>query len=501
MEFEENLFISYAHIDDQPLTPGEKGWISRFHATLKAILSMRLGREAKIWRDEKLQGNDVFSDEIVARFRDSAVLVAVVTSRYLNSEWCTREAREFCQSAQLTGGLTVGNKSRVFKVIKAPVDTQEALPVAMKDLLGYEFFTIKDGVPLEFDPAYGQEYSQLYNQNVAKLAWEVSQLLKILDADGKREVLRKPTVYLAECSYDRKQVRDLLEGELRRLGYPVLPDQQLPTDEAEYIAAVKTLLARCALSIHLVGESCGAVPDGPSGKSASMHQNELAVARCRSGGLKRLIWLLHGTRSGQALQQAFIEALHQDADAQFGADLITGDVEELRAAIHAILRKIEQPEPQRPQRDVAEEQAAAGENTKLIYFICDERDRKASIPVRKFCKQLGFDVALPAFDGDASQVRQTNQQLLAGCDAVLLFYGAGDAGWKRTIDKELKKMAGYRGGKPLPAVYTYLAEPRTSDKEDLIDMEESGLIDGLDGLAEVALAKSMQAVRGTGAPS
>jgi hypothetical protein len=34
---------------------------------------MRLGREAKIWRDEKLQGNDVFSNEIVAQFNQSAV--------------------------------------------------------------------------------------------------------------------------------------------------------------------------------------------------------------------------------------------------------------------------------------------------------------------------------------------------------------------------------------------------------------------------------------------
>src|SRR4051794_29053082 len=58
MNFQQNLFISYAHIDDQPLTPGEKGWISRFHTTLKKILDMRMGGEAKIWRDEKLQGND-----------------------------------------------------------------------------------------------------------------------------------------------------------------------------------------------------------------------------------------------------------------------------------------------------------------------------------------------------------------------------------------------------------------------------------------------------------
>jgi hypothetical protein len=133
----------------------------------------------------------------------------------------------------------------------------------------------------------------------------------------------------------------------------------------------------------------------------------------------------------------------------------------------------------------------------LIYLICDERDRKASVPLRKFCRQRGFEVALPAFEGDASEVRRTNQQFLAGCDAVVLFYGAGDEAWKRTIDNELKKMAGYRGGKPLPPICTYLAEPRTSDKEDLVDVEEPGLIDGLRGLPEAEVAKFLQAVAAT----
>jgi hypothetical protein len=513
VNFEQNLFISYAIIDDQPLPPLQQGWITQFHATLEALLSMRLGRKAKIWRDRKLQGNDVFGEEIVAQFNQSAVLVSILTSRYLKSEWCTREIREFCEGAQQRGGLVVDNKSRVFKVIKTPVDSHESLPAAMNDVLGYEFFTIKDGAPLEFDPAYGQEYAQLYNQKVAKLAWDVAQTLKTLEAErstsegkgknvpGEPQAPSKPAVYLAECSYDRKQARELIDGELRRLGYPVLPDKRLPADEAEYVAAVESLLARCALSIHLVGETYGAVPDGPTTKSAGVHQNDLAVARCKSGGLARLIWLPKGTRSEQAPQQAFIEALHQDAQAQLGADLITGDIEELRAAIHATLKKIEQPEPQQPERDATGAQAAGGDRAKLVYLICDERDRKATVPLRKWCKQQGFDVALPAFEGDASQVRKANQQLLAGCDAVLLFYGAGDEAWKRTIDSELKKMAGYRDGKPLLAKYTYLAEPKTSDKNDLIDMEEPGLIDGLGGFAEAAMAGFTQAVSKTAATS
>ena len=49
---------------------------------------------------------------------------------------------------------------------------------------------------------------------------------------------------------------------------------------------------------------------------------------------------------------------------------------------------------------------------------------------------------------------------------------------QRTIDSELKKMPGYRAGKPLLASFTYLADPKTGDKEDIIDMGGPGLING-----------------------
>lgn len=84
--FKKDLFISYAHIDNQPLTPEQKGWISRFHATRQGFLNSRLGQEAKIWRDDKLQGNGVFADESVDQFSKTAVLVSVLTSRVLSGK-------------------------------------------------------------------------------------------------------------------------------------------------------------------------------------------------------------------------------------------------------------------------------------------------------------------------------------------------------------------------------------------------------------------------------
>ena len=109
----------------------------------------------------------------------------------------------------------------------------------------------------------------------------------------------RPTVYLAECSYDRREARDMLQSDLRLHGYTVLPEHPLPREEADYIAAVERVLAGCALSIHLVGESYGTVPDGPSQKSLVVLQNELAVQRSKSDTLSRVIWLRQGTASTQ----------------------------------------------------------------------------------------------------------------------------------------------------------------------------------------------------------
>jgi len=493
MRFEKDLFISYAHIDNKPLTPQQQGWITRFHASLEALLSMRMGGTARIWRDDKLQGNDVFANEIVDQFSHTAVLVSVLTPRYLNSEWCTREVVEFCKRAEESGGMVVANKARIFKVVKTPVDTQESLPQVVQGVLGYEFFTIEDGAPLELDPDYGEKFAENYKRKVAQLAWDVSQLLKALspgagDNGHDKQGPSKPTVYLAECSYDRKQAREILEAELRRHGNAVLPDQELPRKEVEYVAAVEGLLKRCQLSIHLVGETYDGVPVGPSGKSVVMLQNELAARRSKSDALKRVIWVPEGTHSDQAQQQAFIDALHQDAEAQIGADLITADIEGLKTSIHAILTKLEKPERQLPL-----EQA---DQAKRIYLICNEKDRKAktTVPLRKFLRDQGFKVEIPAFEGDATAVREAHQQALTNCEAVILFYGAGDEAWKRTLDTELKKMPGYRSGKPLLASCTFLADPQSTDKEDLIDMEEPNLINGLGDFSDTMMTGFVQAL-------
>jgi hypothetical protein len=46
-----------AHLDNEPLTDQQQGCLTRFQASLSALLSMPMGRKAEIWRDSKLRGN------------------------------------------------------------------------------------------------------------------------------------------------------------------------------------------------------------------------------------------------------------------------------------------------------------------------------------------------------------------------------------------------------------------------------------------------------------
>lgn len=478
MSFDQDAFISYAHIDNEPLTPGQKGWVTQFHATLQAMLSQRLGEKARIWRDDKLGGNDVFADEIVDQFAKTALLVSILSPRYVRSEWCTRELREFCEVAARTGGVTIGNKSRVFKVIKTPFETTAPLPEAIRQTLGYEFFALDHGDPQELDPAFGDQARQQFLSKLSSLAWELAKSLQRLAQPGPagRAETTGPAsmkVFLADCGHDLRGAREQLATELRMHGHEVLPALQLPLAEDALLPELKAQLERCALSIHLVGNSVGPVPDGPSGRSLVMLENQVAAERCRQGALRRIIWLPEGVIGERAEQQAFIDALQRDAALQYGADLLRGDIEALKGAMHLTLRQLATP--------AAPAATAEPPGLQIVHILMSEADRAASVPLLKLLRAQGLQVTIPVFVGDAAALREANTQLLSGCDALILFYGSGDEVWKFHQQSELRKQAAARSSGRRRSEWTCLAPPSTADKQLLQQLEEPMLIDALSG--------------------
>jgi hypothetical protein len=219
----------------------------------------------------------------------------------------------------------------------------------------------------------------------------------------------------------------------------------------------------------------------------------MAADRSASHGLPRLIWLPQDTSSEQPDQVRFLETLRREACPQRGADLLSGTLEELRTVLHTSLDRLEYPAPPPPAAAPAgpTETAAAG---RMLYLICVGNDRKATLPMRKWLKAQGWEVSLPAFEGDASALRESHEAMLRSCRAALIFYGAGDEAWHRTVLMDLLRAPAYRDGVPLPPPLTYLSEPASDDKDDMVEMEEPNLVDGRGGFEPALLEPLLQAL-------
>jgi hypothetical protein len=488
--FEHDFLISYAHLDDESLVEGEPGWVARLHRLLEIRVGQLLGEKPKIWRDPKLQGNDYFADTIVERFPRVAALVSVLSPRYINSEWCTRELKEFCRASEKSGGIRIADKSRIFKVVKTPVP-REQHPDEVQPLLGYEFYVVdpQTGRPRELFQAYGPDAERAFLAKLDDLAYDIAKLLELVK-NGK-EVTRpqasKGTVYLAETSFDMRDERETIKRDLVRNGYEVLPDQPLPLYVSDLEEFVRGQLARCTLSVHLIGQTYGVVPDGAS-RSLVVLQQELAAERSAVSGLTRLIWMAPDLAVEDERQRELVEYLQTSPAVHAQAELLQVPLEDLKTAIHA---KLAPP----PIRTATRTMRIYVGDVPRIYLICDQQDLEATRPLEDFIFNEGFEVMLPLFDQDEAQARIDHEESLCTCDAVLLFYGEAGEPWLRRKLRELQKSAGLGREKPLLARGIYVAAPITPQKERFRTLEATVLHEPAEKGAPAGLERFLQAIK------
>ncbi len=467
MEFDSDLFISYAHIDDQALVEGQKGWISDLHRVLEIRLAQLVGRPPRIWRDPKLSGNDVFSDQLVDRVGGVALLLSVLSPRYVNSDWCTRELRVFLEATAKSGGPRIGDKIRVFKVVKTQIPLEQH-PPELQEVLGYDFFVVdpETGRARELSQTSDREDRTRYFARLDDLAYDITEALGLIENSGAAIPAataggERPAVYLAETTFDLKGERDSIKRELAGHGYQVLPDRPLPLVAAESEALVREQLERCTLSVHLIGRNYGIVPEGAT-ESQAVLQNEVAIERGMAGDFVRLIWMPPGLETEDERQLRFIDSLQTDPRIQDGADILEISLEDLKSAIH---RKLEPPEEE--EEDGALDDGgglAPGDELSRIYLICDQRDLDHTLALEDYLFDQGYEVIVPVFEGDEAQVRKDHEENLVVCDAILFYYGAANELWLRRKLREVQKSAAYGRTRPLRAKAIYVAPPATPQK-------------------------------------
>jgi TIR domain len=437
--FKADIFISYKHSDNQA------GWVSEFHRRLHVRLTELLGQEAVVWRDKKLGGADAFSDEILEQLRNTALFVPVVTPGYMVSEWCQKELVEFQNAAAKTGGLRVGNKLRMVKAVKTPMDGDEHRKF-QGDSLGYEFYErFNDSADFrEFHPDM-----PAYKDKLDSMAQEICRILRAMRSQKKQEERSSLAVYVAETTGDLKAQRERIVDELKGQGYRVLPETELPDDDEGCELACKEAMEQVSLSIHLFG---------PKYKTAASLQYQVAAGR----GIARVVWLSTEAKSAAGAQAKFLETLLSES--QNSPELLENrTIEELK---EVVLDKLKVRPAETP---------AAGEDQELVrvYLVCDRDDHPLLNPEPNTALQLrdylfdheGFEVKLPATaQTSAPEVRKDNREKLMQCDAVLLYWGNASELWVDEKLRELAQAVGWRRAR-FAAKGIFATDPRSPIKQ------------------------------------
>ena len=247
-----DVFLSYATLDDSPFGSAQRGWVSFLRDALDVRLSQLTGQRASIIMDREVPIRQALGPVLEDALRKSRTFLPVVSPAYLQSENCLRELRYFLAAVgpNLPGA---SQRLRIFEVIKDPVPFAE-LPDPLDTIVGYQFFQtdpVSDRIR-SYDPKGPEDSADRFWLTVDHLAQDIARALgtirraqripsfpevgsssttegdhpkfEIVERSRDRRPLR---AFLCHSSADKPRVRDLF----RRLAHdgcdPWLDEEKL----------------------------------------------------------------------------------------------------------------------------------------------------------------------------------------------------------------------------------------------------------------------------------
>jgi hypothetical protein len=470
---ENDVFISYAHVDNEPIVPGKPGWVDFFEDLLRKRIKVRLRGEIQFFRDEKLRLYGQFSDQLAEKLANSAVLICIPSPNYVGSDWCLWELEQFYKR---TGS------GRIIKVVKTHFDEQSLKPIAksilkqIEHVLDSRFYARNESTGFIEDllPEINPEHMLVCLQKIEVIAQNLVELFKKLSnaptnsapssvtsataqsAEQATEASASPqiAVYLAEPAKGLETEYNSIKSELLQFNYRVLPDQQLPLDAEELTSTVRRHLHEARLFVHLIGAKYGVRPDGDD-RSIPHIQYDLAA---EMDAQRQIVWLKPDLTPENKNQEEFVAHIKNHSPNYWQTKL-----EDLKATIQ---KKLQPP--------AANGWEADDESDPVnVCLYCHEEDMNS---IRQLYSHLKinemFRVKLPLKEAPSLQAHKL---LLQASDAVLLYYGASDEEWFTNIWKQIRRHLSTGRNKPLLAQAIYAGLPPSIEK-DLLDSDDPVII-------------------------
>jgi hypothetical protein len=327
-QFEKDLFISYAWVDDAPVQGIEDSkWVTNLRVELERRLSQGLGRKGKadVWMDTcDMHGNDPVRSTLDGAVSRSAVLLVVLSHAYLESRWCARERAEFLSAC---GGADAA-RGRIFVVQRDDLP-REQWPEDLRDVAAYEFFVrdpvrkrarlLADPRPKPDEKAWWESIADLRSDLAAQLERQRAGAQAPEPHSAPDTLPTGPAVVLGPVPAEHAEVARRLTVALQGEGVRVLADGGVQP------------AAHGILFVQLLGAA-----GTPSGAGASQEQRWVDAVRSAPAGDERrlLLWRSPATKPADVPDAAHRALLEDPA-------ILAADQVELKRDILERLRRLD----------------------------------------------------------------------------------------------------------------------------------------------------------------
>jgi hypothetical protein len=296
-DFEYDIFISYAHVDNTPFPGQADGWIVQFYKNLNLMLAKRFGRLdiVKIWWDsKKLDGSVLFNESIEEGIKKSAIMICLNSPGYIQSSYCKQELDLFNKKVlSEKTGLKVGNRSRIIHVLLNNIPFSE-WPSELSGTTGFPFHDAKEAEDFgdTVDTLSMEFRTQM--QNVRDAVWNLlndfpkEQTIASTQQQATQGAEKDAfTIYLGEVADTLRTPRKRIISELEKKGFKVVTGIPPPDEANAHEQATKDALKNADLAIHLLDEYPGREIIGAPEIWYPQKQAELALQT----GKSQMIWV------------------------------------------------------------------------------------------------------------------------------------------------------------------------------------------------------------------
>jgi len=449
-----DIVISFAQVDDQPLSHQRSGWISNFSKNIALRVEQLMGESVRIIplpskRDSQEVETRIDSVESVK------TLVSVLSPTFAKAEACKKIVERFADVISKNQ-----EHSRLIKVVKTPVDQGEMpheLQTIFSKVQEFEFFEQDrvNGRIRELDDNLNDASRLKYFERIYDVSDAIYRSLKESRKDKDQPLdHKKPdglVVYLAETTSDLAADREVLARELLAKGCTILPRSILPRTVDDVEAQVAQDMATASLCVHPIGSVYGLIPEGAEESVVAIQYRIAANSNC-----PQVIWIPRDRPIKDQKQETWIRSITLDPMQTPSLEIIEDRITAVKEMLIQRIQKTRNPENL---------QKAVLDSPPRLYMICEQVDEEATADLEEYFYSQGIEVLMPAFDSEDAEAQMIHISNLKTCDGALVYYGATSRHWVDSHARELIKASGYRNAVPIPARLIYLALPTDRRKE------------------------------------